>query len=423
MDGKSTVTQFYENDGAGGFTLDLTVVPDGVATYETEFADLDGDSDHDLLIMNQTALTDATSQGMLSDTGSFFFRPPATGTFLGPNAHDENDFALIDADDDGDLDVVIATLQFGSPISPERLFLNAGTFGAGFLSNVAGAFGPTIDATLDVAVADFDGDGAYDLVTAQGEYAPFRNLYFKNTGAVDTRAPQVPRLTAGPTTLPLSALTAGWPVRAWAFDAVVDDGESLLEAELLVTGDKNGEETAATLPMRHVGGELFRALLDVPGGAEGLVNRDLSWQVEATDPGGHTGASTVATTRLCGAESYGTAGPIPGLTLALAGDPTTGESFTVSISGGPPNVAGRLLVGLGRANAPFFGGTLLVDLTGGLLVPLPLDGAGAVSFPVLVDDEPLLVGLGRTAQYVAFDGNQPGGYALSNGVELGICGN
>ena len=47
------------------------------------------------------------------------------------------------------------------------------------------------DATLDIAVADFTGDGRADIITVQGEGGNFQNRFYRNTGPSDTRAPVI----------------------------------------------------------------------------------------------------------------------------------------------------------------------------------------------------------------------------------------
>mgnify|MGYP000241405869 CR=1 FL=1 len=53
------------------------------------------------------------------------------------------------------------------------------------------------DSTLDLAVADLNNDGRYDLVTVQGESGVFTNKFYRNvSGALDTRAPLVTAVLA-----------------------------------------------------------------------------------------------------------------------------------------------------------------------------------------------------------------------------------
>ena len=77
VDGKSPTTQVYLNDGAANFTLDDTVIDDSLvtssilSTYETEFADVDGDGDFDAFLMNwdssyfDTLLVNRMDEGIL----------------------------------------------------------------------------------------------------------------------------------------------------------------------------------------------------------------------------------------------------------------------------------------------------------------------------------------------------------------------
>jgi hypothetical protein len=429
VDGKSPTTQLYLNDGAGVFALDLVSVPSSAQpvkqTYEMDYADLDGDSDFDALIMNYGyAWADGALENLLTPSGALAFLDGAAAinAIAAPNSHDENDFAFLDADDDGDLDVLVATLrswQFAPP-SSEKLWINAGSFGDGFLTEAPGAFeyDPDFDGTLDLAVADFNGDGRYDLISVQGEYTPFVNKFHLNTGAVDTRAPDILKVCPGGTIRRDDALD-GLTIRAVICDAAVDDGFSFVSAEAVVDTDKGGETTHATLPMPYVGGYVHRAAFNPVPTTTGLVGMDLSWSVEATDPRGQLAVSSAETARICGTESYGTAGPLPGLALVATSDPVAGQAFGITVSGGSPGTAGLLLAGFSRASQPLLGGTLLIDLRGARLFNLALDGGGSAALQVTLD--PSLIGFGAVLQYASLDAGQPQGLALSNGMEFVVC--
>jgi hypothetical protein len=433
VDGKSPVTQLYLNDGSGQFSLDLTTVPDSnqggyISTYETEFADMDGDSDFDAVIMNVGfEFVDAVAPNRLVETGVLRFGGALKDSMDANNCHDENDFAFLDADDDGDLDLLVATLPFtggthAAPSMAEKLYLNTGIVASGSLIWQAGAFNAGTDSTLDLAVADFDGNGTYDVVSVQGEYLPFRNLYHLNVGPCDTRAPVFLTTSTTATTLPLSELAGGWPRRAVIQDAVMDDGLTFVTADLVVSTDKGGETTLSTTAMKHVGSSVFRGVVDPSPSSTGLVGMDVSWHVEAADPMGNTSTSALQTTRLCGVESYGAPTPTAAISYSTSGEPTEGSVFTLQVSGGPANAGVILLVGLDRTALPAKGGVLLVDPNTLFLVNAQLDGSGSLALPVNIPDGLGWAGLGLTTQAAVFDGAQPQGISFSNGLELVICG-
>ncbi len=431
VDGKSPVSQLYRNDGSANFTLDTTTLPSSpqsndANTYETEYGDLDGDGDFDAMLMNfGQGFRDAAVQNTLAQNGVLEFRPPSLAAIAGPNAHDENDFAYFDADDDGDLDVLVGVLNFSvlEPLIPEKLLLNSGTFGVGFLTDVPGAFDVGVDATLDLALGDFNDDGAYDLVSVQGEFLPFRNVFHKNVGPVDTQPPRILRITPGSTTVRLDDVNAGIPLRALITDAIVDDGITYAMATLTLEADKSGELTSMNVAMPHVGGYVHRAAGVPVATSQGLVGADLTWRVTAFDPAGQSTIAGDETARICGVETYGAAGPLVGLALSAAVDAVLGEAFSIELAGGTPSTSGLLIVGFARFDAPLRGGTLLVNPTDALFVPLDLDGSGAAILPAVIPPDVEFAGFGAMLQYGSFDATQSGGLALSNGLEFVICEN
>ena len=72
--------------------------------------------------------------------------------------------------------------------SRERMYVNDGT---GQFTEDTSLITGVSDATLDIAVADFTGDGRADIVTVQGEGGNFQNRFYRNTGPFDTRAPLI----------------------------------------------------------------------------------------------------------------------------------------------------------------------------------------------------------------------------------------
>jgi hypothetical protein len=135
VDGKSPQTQVYFNDGQAHFTANTTVIPSGSnSTYEVEWGDLDSDSDLDAAFMGVSGFTDGTLQNFLSDTGTLSFSLTSTTLTGVPASQDDNEFVLIDADDDGDLDVITASLSG----QQEKLYYSFGAFGPGFLNCTPG---------------------------------------------------------------------------------------------------------------------------------------------------------------------------------------------------------------------------------------------------------------------------------------------
>ena len=70
----------------------------------------------------------------------------------------------------------------------ERLYNNDGN---GNFTQTTGVFPVVSDSTLDIVVADLNGDGRLDVVTAQGESGQFRNRIYINNGPVDNLPPKI----------------------------------------------------------------------------------------------------------------------------------------------------------------------------------------------------------------------------------------
>ncbi|MFM1935488.1 MAG: hypothetical protein RI990_447 [Planctomycetota bacterium] len=173
-------SRLWKNDGTGRFSLQPGI-PNDSAAYSYDAGDMDGDGDLDLIGINAGA-----------SNGELLLRNNGDGTSwtnvsaqISPNpAVDDNDSRFVDLDMDGDLDLVIGSLG-----SRDRIYLNNGS---GSFTETTALMAAVSDSTIDIKVADFDNDGRFDIVTAQGESGSFQNRIFMNvTGPVDTRAPRV----------------------------------------------------------------------------------------------------------------------------------------------------------------------------------------------------------------------------------------
>ncbi len=182
----------FENDGDGVFT-DVTDgrLPAFGNNYEFAPIDLDGDGFLDLVTINDGP-----------DNGSGFtehiFRNDGAGGFEDVTAEwwpdeenigwDDNVVVAVDVDSDGDADFVVGSLD-----GPDRLLINDGS---GRLTVALDAFaGPPSTGTLDMAIADLNGDGRPDVVEAQGEAAEDERIYFGTDALEPDSAPPVVRAT------------------------------------------------------------------------------------------------------------------------------------------------------------------------------------------------------------------------------------
>lgn len=410
--GKSAGQQIFFNDGTGHFlTMTTALLPAGTGlTYEAEAADLDHDGDLDVTMLSVSGLTDTVLRNELVPSGTLSFTNLTTA-LTGGNGDDDNEWVFVDADDDGDLDIVNGSLQSNG----EKLYINNGAFSFARATGTAG-FSPLVDSTLDVAVGDVNGDGVFDILTAQGESGVFTNRLYYGTGPADTHPPrfvhveQLPAIATNP--------QGPWAVRAVIQDSAVDDGEtSVASATMNWTIVHRGGVLTGTTPLRCRGGLLFRADLTPPPGV--LMNgAQVTFTLSATDRRGNTATTPAQSFGVCGIDTYGVG--LGGLnTSSLAGSGSTSPGGLVSIAwgGAAPLAIGALGVSLDRAAAPLPGATLLVDpnlfVT---ILTVATNAGGTGNFPIAIPVTPSLVGLRLTFQAL-FDPPT----SLTNGVELVLC--
>lgn len=278
---RSGNSQLWINDGTGTYTKLASGMPGGASSYSYDAGDIDGDGDMDLIGVNSGP-----------NNGELLLRNNGDGTSwtnvsgqISPNpTTDDNDSRFFDFDYDGDFDLVIASLG-----STERIY---GNNGSGTFTQLAGAITAVADASLDVKVADLNGDNRLDLVTAQGESGNFQNKIFVNvSGPVDNRAPNV-KLTEQ--VVP-GADQGPFAVRAQVFDDSANDRgyEFLPGAVVLVYTVDGGKPTE--IAMTWVGAWNYRAILpELPDCSE------VAYFVRATDRAGNVGTGPTKTFKLGG---------------------------------------------------------------------------------------------------------------------------
>jgi hypothetical protein len=410
--GKSAGQQIFWNNGAGLFlTVTTALLPPGTGlTYEAEAADLDHDGDLDLMMLSVAGLTDTVIRNNLVPSGTLSFTSLTTA-LTGGNGEDDNEWVLVDADNDGFLDLVIGSLQS----SGEKLYRNNGAFSFARQTGTAG-FSPLIDATLDVAVGDLNGDGVFDLVTAQGESGNFQNRAYFGTGPADTQPPRFVRVESLPA---VSTEPDGpWVVRAVIQDSAVDDGETTVQQARIdwtLTGP-SGVLSGQT-PLRFIGGLLFRGAITPPAGA--ITNgASVSFTLTAIDRRGNSTTTPAQTFQICGLQRYGI-GLGGGNTAQLTGSGTTtaGGTTTLAWSQAPASTTGLLVTSLQRGLVSYPQGTLVLDpLALFVLVPIATNATGSGSLVIPIPPSPPLVGL-RIACQALLD--TP--FALTNGIDLVLC--
>ena len=194
------------NDGTGAFTDRSNLIASASGnTYEVDLGDLDGDADLDLVFVSLSGFVEGTLRSNLA-AGTFNYTQQQTY-----GADDDNEIALFDHDMDGDYDVVVGSLG-----SSEKIYANNG---AGTMT-LAGVIQAQADSTLDVAIADLNNDGRHDIITVQGESGVYTNKFYRNTGAIDARAPVVVAVQADSA----AGGSGPWIAKAKIRDQVLDDG-------------------------------------------------------------------------------------------------------------------------------------------------------------------------------------------------------
>lgn len=159
----SSFTKLYMNDGLGNFTENTGVPFEGVTFGSIALADVDGDTDQDVVLSGvfgpidfggSLDLLNGSSKLYINDGSGNFTEKLAT-PFVGVS-YAVNKF--VDVDNDGDQDLLITGMKNGGfpYIGTSELYINDGL--GNFTSTYA--FGPVAFASIDFA--DIDGDGDQD---------------------------------------------------------------------------------------------------------------------------------------------------------------------------------------------------------------------------------------------------------------------
>lgn len=123
----------------------------------------------------------------------------------------------------------------------------------------------------------------------------------------------------------------------------------------------------------------------------------------------------------CGFSTYGVgASPVNYMTLAGAGGTGLGgaaQFVTTGVLTGPVFD----FVSLAQANAPIVGGVGLVNLGLVILTGVAPAAGGTAVYNAPIPTDPTLAGLSVYIQSAAPDSAQPGGWGLSNGLQLTLC--
>jgi hypothetical protein len=183
--------RLYLNDGAGSFTEATDRLPvDGDWTRGLVLGDADQDGDLDLVVANYDS---RHRQRLYLNEGTGTFHDATT--LRVPSVQDTpQGVALGDVDGDGDADLVLGNAKNGTGGERNGLYLNDGT--GSFTDGTATAMPLPAEDSTDVALGDVDGDGDLDAVFANiWSGSSGQNRLYLNDGSglfIDDTATRMP---------------------------------------------------------------------------------------------------------------------------------------------------------------------------------------------------------------------------------------
>ena len=383
----------YLNNGAGNFSISTMMDAVGSSnTYEVDYGDLDADSDFDAAVQSIASF----SEGWARNDGTA--TAMVKTTFPTPNGDDDNEMLCLDYNNDGRLDVFIASLG-GTEKAYRNLVGNTFAFATGLIQAQA-------DSSLDMGTADLNGDDKYDLVTAQGESGNFLDKVYMNGGSADALAPllvasDVPGALGDPETV----------FHIHLRDQISDDGHIGVTVSYVwstIGADAGGSGDAV-----HQGSGQYRAAVPTPAGT---TSAEITFT--ATDEAGNAavfGPYTVGGPADPWTDLGGGLAGVSGIPLLVGTGPlTTGSAGTLSLTGAAPSALSSLFLSLASTPTPFKCGTL---------VPVPIafqfllftNGSGAI--PLAWGSWPAgLSGASVYFQYAIADGAAICSTSISNAV-------
>ncbi len=266
----ANASRLLSNNGSGVFSF--LAFPNDSNCYSYDFGDIDNDGDLDLLGANAGG---SNTELLAVNNGSGTYS--AASFQISPNpAVDDNDSKFFDYDMDGDLDLIVCRLGG----TAERIYNNNGS---GSFTEVAGLITAISDSSLDVMVADLDGDDRPDIVTAQGESGNFRNRVYMNlTGPVDNRPPTIVRTEQVVPNALAGSVIAEFPVRVDIRDELTSDRGAFLSSVVLNYSVNNG--IVFQVPMDWSGHQMYRGVISIENPPCGAT---IDYSVTAVDMAGN----------------------------------------------------------------------------------------------------------------------------------------
>ncbi len=168
-------SELYSNDGNGNFIIISETPFDGVSGSSIAFADIDNDSDEDVLITGQNSSYQPITK-LYTNNGSGIFSEVSGTTF---ESVKNSAIAFKDIDNDNDQDLLITGENSSSqPIA--KLYSNDGN---GNFSEVTGtSFNGVKDGSI--AFADIDNDNDPDVLITGDNGSPSVKLYTNNGSGI-----------------------------------------------------------------------------------------------------------------------------------------------------------------------------------------------------------------------------------------------
>jgi len=343
----SHVFAYYINDGTGNFGSRQAVTVGNGGAWAIHAADVDGDSDLDLIIAGGPRITVYPNDG----SGGF-----PTGQTIAIHGSLLRSVHAADLDQDGDLDIVAAdNVGHANGSGSVVWFANdgAGNFGSGQIIE------QHLILTEVVQTADLDGDGDMDVLAgAWGGYLTVRLVWYANDGAGNFGTGKIINATHTTTD-------------AYAVDIDGDGDLDVLSSALYSNVPGGGRETAwhenngaGNFSPRHVIGKTLPAWschaadLDGDGDVDALAsaNDKFIWYANTSTP------PTVSQGTRFGSSCY--TSPISGnppMRFRPLGSAIPGHDLRCSLDFVPTELC---MVALGTSNSQLpGGGALPIDLS------------------------------------------------------------
>lgn len=269
-DGGSRTIELHTNNGTGTFTKVVGTTFTGITNGDLKFADIDGDTDMDLLLTGDIGGSDEVTELYLNDgSGSFTI---TTDSFTDVKKGDA-DFA--DVDNDGDMDVLISGFNDGDTIGAlTEIYFNDGS--GIFTRDLTATFTQLSSSSIDFGDIDNDGDidvlltGKDDLGSGVAETQIYKN---DGSGTFTLLATTITGIRSGDAKLgdsdgdgDLDVVISGWDESGRTMELWLNDTDLGIEDALLSEISLYPNPSSDVLKINSTSGQLFNLqLFDILG--------------------------------------------------------------------------------------------------------------------------------------------------------------